>query len=142
MGETGFDPAAHGWRLRDDEGFIAHVGPFWERTGEDGVPRFAFLADARHENLRGVVQGGMVMTALDRAMGVTCWHINEWRPQATVQLDVHFVDAVRIGDFVEAEVGVVRRTRSLTFLEGALLVDGRTVATGKGIWKALKPPPA
>ena len=30
---------------------------------------------------------------------MTCWYANERQPQATVQLDVHFIDAVQIGEF-------------------------------------------
>ncbi len=40
----------------------------------------------------------MLMTFADRAMGRTCWYANERQPQATVQLDMHFVDAVQVGE--------------------------------------------
>jgi acyl-coenzyme A thioesterase PaaI-like protein len=62
--------------------------------------RYAFLAEHKHHNRRGVVQGGMLMAFADRSMGMTCWYANERQPQATVQLDVHFVDAVKVGEFV------------------------------------------
>ena len=54
-----------------------------------------------------------------------------------MQLDVHFVDAVKIGEFVEARCQVVRRTRSLVFMNGELVVGDRIVATAKGVWKTL-----
>ncbi len=99
--------------------------------------RYAFLAEHKHHNRRGVVQGGMLMTFADRSMGMTCWYANERQPQATVQLDVHFVDAVKVGEFVEAKCQVVRRTRSLVFMSGDLMVGDRVVATAKGVWKTL-----
>ena len=135
-----FDPAAHGWEPYSDEGFIGLVGPFWTRkdSGKDGTThRFAFLAAPKHHNRRGVVQGGMLMTFADRAMGMTCWYANERKAQATVHLDVHFVDAVEIGEFVEARCRVVRRTRALIFMSAELVVGERTVATANGVWKAL-----
>jgi len=95
------------------------------------------LAERKHHNRRGYVQGGMLMTFADRSMGMTCWYANERQPQATVQLDVSFVDAVKIGEFVEAKCTVVRRTRSLIFMSGDLVVGTRIVATAKGVWKAL-----
>ena len=131
-----FDPASAGWEPYGDEGFIGLVGPFWMQPSGDGY-RYAFLAEPKHHNRRGVVQGGMLMTFADRAMGMTCWYANGRVPQATVQLDVHFVDAVQIGEFVEANCEVVRRTRSLIFMTGVLVVGPRVVATAKGIWKAL-----
>ena len=132
------DPAAAGWEPYTDDGFVGLVGPFWSRpqAGTD-TPQFAFLAEHKHHNRRGVVQGGMLMTFADRAMGTTCWYANEQRPQATVHLDVHFVDGVQVGEFVEMHAKVVRRTRSLIFMSGELMVAERVVATANGVWKAL-----
>ena len=131
-----FDPAAAGWELYRDEGFIGLVGPFWSRPNGDSV-LYAFLAESKHHNRRGVVQGGMLMTFADRSMGMTCWYANERQPQATVQLDMHFIDAVQIGEFVEAKCKVVRRTRSLIFMSAELVVGTRVVATANGVWKTL-----
>jgi acyl-coenzyme A thioesterase PaaI-like protein len=77
------------------------------------------------------------MTFADRAIGMTAWHANDRQPQATIQLDMHFIDAVQIGEFVEARAHVVRRTRSVIFMSGTLLVGSRVVATATGIWKTL-----
>jgi acyl-coenzyme A thioesterase PaaI-like protein len=106
-----FDPAADGWETYDADGFIGLVGPFWMKPDGEGY-RYAFLAEPKHHNRRGVVQGGMLMTFADRSMGMTSWYANGKKPQATVHLDVHFVDAVQIGEFIEAKCRVVRRTRS------------------------------
>jgi uncharacterized protein (TIGR00369 family) len=135
-----FDPAADGWQPYTDEGFIGLVGPLWTRIdGETHL--FAFTAQPKHHNRRGVVQGGMLMTFADRALGMTAWYANERQPQATVQLDVHFIDAVQIGDFVEARCTVVRRTRSLLFMSGTLVVGTRVVLSANGVWKTLRRKP-
>jgi acyl-coenzyme A thioesterase PaaI-like protein len=64
--------------------------------------------------------------------------VREWAgPQATVQLDVQFVEAVQIGEFVEANCRVVRRTRALVFMRAELVVGERIVATANGVWKTL-----
>jgi acyl-coenzyme A thioesterase PaaI-like protein len=135
VGKT-FDPAVAGWEPYRDEGFIGLVGPFWSRPSGDSV-LYAFMAEPKHHNRRGVVQGGMLMTFADRSMGMTCWYANERQPQATVQLDMHFVDAVQVGEFVEAKCRVVRRTRSLIFMAAELVVGTRVVATANGVWKTL-----
>ena len=135
-----FDPPAAGWEPYRDEGFIGLVGPFWSRpqkTDMGDSVRFAFMPAPKHHNRRGVVQGGMLMTFADRSMGMTCWYANERQPQATVQLDMHFIDAVQVGEFVEAKCRVVRRTRSLVFMAAELVVGERVVATANGVWKTL-----
>src|SRR5581483_8552427 len=125
-----FDPAAAGWQPygHDDTGFIGLVGPFWSRPKKTEFGdsfEYAFMAAPKHHNRRGVVQGGMLMTFADRSMGMTCWYANERQPQATVQLDMQFIDAVQIGEFVEAHCKVVRRTRTVIFMDAELKVGER-----------------
>src|SRR5256885_16549286 len=129
-------PAAHGGETYPGEGFVGLVGPFWMKQEGAGY-RYGFLAEKKHHNRRGVVQGGMIMTFADRSLGMTAWYANNKQPQATVHLDVHFVDAVQIGEFVEAKGRVVRATRSLLFMSGEVIVGDRTVATANGVWKTL-----
>lgn len=132
-----FDPAAEGWELHTDTGFIGLVGPLWVRRSGESLA-FGFQADPKHHNSRGVVQGGMLMTLADRALGVAAWEANDRQPQATIQLDVHFVDAAQIGEFVEARCQIVRRTKSLTFMSASLQIGERVVATASGIWKTVR----
>ncbi len=131
-----FDPAAAGWETYGDDGFVGLVGPFLMKKDGESY-RYAFVAEHKHHNRRGVVQGGMIMTFADRSLGMTAWYANEKKPQATVHLDVHFIDAVQIGEFVEMTARVVRRTRSLIFMSGELTVGERVVATANGVWKSL-----
>ncbi|HLH87453.1 MAG TPA: PaaI family thioesterase [Xanthobacteraceae bacterium] len=130
------DLAADGWQPDDDEGFVALVGPIWRRTSGE-TDRYAFMAEPKHHNRRGVVHGGMLMTFADRAIGRACRYANGHQPQATVQLDMHFVDAVQVGELVEAKCRIVRRTRSVMFASADLTVGPRVVATAKGVWKTL-----
>jgi acyl-coenzyme A thioesterase PaaI-like protein len=134
--DEGFDPASGGWQPISDDGFIGLVGPIWQKSDENGM-RFAFLADVKHRNRRRVVHGGMIMTFADRAFGMTARHATGQKPQATIQLDVHFVSPVQIGEFVEVRPEVVRRTRSMIFMKGDLMIAARVVATANGIWKIL-----
>ncbi|MBM6595300.1 PaaI family thioesterase [Microvirga pudoricolor] len=131
-----FDPASHGWVSIADDGFIGLVGPIWQKSTESGM-RFAFLSDSKHHNRRGVVHGGMIMTFADRALGMTARHHTGNKPHATIQLDVQFLDAVQIGEFIESRAEVVRQTRSLIFMKADLIVGTRVVAAANGIWKIL-----
>jgi len=135
------EPAAHdlaaaAWEPDDDSGFLALVGPILKRKSGE-TDHYAFVAEAKHHNRGGVVHGGMLMTFADRAIGRMCRYANEHQPQATVQLDVHFVDAVQVGELVEAKCRVVRRTRALMFATAELTVGPRVVATASGVWKTL-----
>lgn len=81
----------------------------------------------------------MLMTFADRAMGQTVRSALGTGPIATVQFDMHFVEAARVGDFVVARAWIVRATAAIVFVEARLQVDERLIASAKGIWKRLRP---
>lgn len=127
---------ADGWKSADISAFITLVGPILYRDDAEGL-RLGFLAGPKHENSRGVVQGGMIATFCDRSLAMACRRANNDLPQATIELSIRYIDAVHIGEFVEIVPEVVRKTRSVTFLRGTATVGNRTVATADGIWKIL-----
>ena len=128
---------AGGWEPFPDEGFIDLVGPIVMRRGADGLRAFGFVAAQKHANLIGVAHGGMLMTLADRALGLAAWDASGGRPCVTIQFDMQFVSAVRMGDFVEIAPEVFRLTASLVFLRGALKVGERPVGAASGVWKIL-----
>ena len=132
--ETAQSPDPAGWTAFDDPGFIAHVGPVWHR--DDGA--YGFRAEEKHANLIGVVQGGMLMTFADRALGVAAMAAADGANCVTIQLDMQFVGAGRIGDWIEARPEIVKRTNSLVFLRTDLTRGTDTVASATGIWKILR----
>ncbi|MCJ2026819.1 PaaI family thioesterase [Methylobacterium sp. J-067] len=127
------DPAASGWVHIEDEGFIATVGPLYVR---DGV--YAFRASQKHANLIGVVHGGMLMSFADRAMGVTAMAAADGASCVTIQLEMKFLEAGRMDDWLTCESTVVKRTGSLVFMRGEVRDGERLVATGDGVWKILR----
>jgi uncharacterized protein (TIGR00369 family) len=134
---SAFDPAAEGWIIRDDEpGLISLVGPLWQR-GEGKSITFGFLAQEKHLNRRNVVHGGTLMTFADQALGLTAREMTGGLPQATIQLDTHFLAPAVAGEFIAIHAEVVRHTRSILFLRGTLSVGERVIATAQGIWKVL-----
>ena len=86
-----------GWNSVDASGFIALVGPLWHRVA-DGLHEYALIAEDKHHNRRGVVQGGVLMTFADRSCGMTARFVSGSPSLATVQFDTQFVDAAKIGE--------------------------------------------
>jgi uncharacterized protein (TIGR00369 family) len=128
-----FDPAANGWERVQGHNFGELVGPIWRR----GDALFGFVSTDKHRNHRGIVHGGMLTTFADQAMGMTGRRATGEKPHATIEINMQFIGAVKVGDFVEAHCEIVRETRSLLFIESKLKVGSRIVATASGIWKIL-----
>jgi len=127
-----------GWSVVTDEGFIGLIGPFF-RLDTDTGPKFSFPTDARHHNLRGVLQGGALMTFADRCMGMAARAATQAARTATIQLNVQFIDAVQIGEMVETQPKLLRATRQMMFMETSLCVGERIVGAAQGVWKRLDP---
>ncbi len=128
---------ADGWTMVDTSGFLYLIGPLWQRM-VDGAPEFALVAQDKHHNRRGKVQGGLLMTFADRACGMTARFVSGRPTMATVQLDVHFIDAGNIGDILIARPRVIRTTRSLVFMTVEVKAEDRTIITANGVFKILK----
>ena len=45
-----------------------------------------------------------------------------------------------IGDFIEIQPEVIRKTQTLVFLRGMLMVGDRVVSSANGVWKILDRP--
>jgi acyl-coenzyme A thioesterase PaaI-like protein len=126
-----------GWTIVETSGFINLVGPLWQRM-VDGEPEYALVAEDKHHNRRGLVQGGLLMTFADRACGMTARFVSGRPTMATVQLDVHFVDAGKIGETLMARPRVIRTTRSLVFVSAEVKANDRTIIMANGVFKILK----
>jgi uncharacterized protein (TIGR00369 family) len=128
---------ADGWTMVKTSGFLSLIGPLWERV-VNGEPEYAILSQDKHHNRRNRVQGGMLMTLADRASGMIARLVSGRPTLATVQMDVHFVDAGKIGELLIARPRVVRVTHTLIFTTAEVVAEDRIVATASGVFKILK----
>jgi len=129
-----FDPAAHGWEKVKAHNFGDLVGPIWRR----GDPLFGFFASEKHGNHINIVHGGMLATFADQAMGMTAMRATGYKPHVTIEFNIQYIGAVKIGEFVEAHCEIVRITRSIIFMRSTLKVGDRIVASASGVWKILE----
>lgn len=128
---------AAGWTVVETSGFLNLIGPLWQRI-VNGDHEYAILAQDKHHNRRGLVQGGVLMTLADRASGMIARLVSGRPTLVTVQMDVHFIDPGEIGELLIAKPRVVRATRSLIFTTAEVIAGSRVVATASGVFKILK----
>jgi acyl-coenzyme A thioesterase PaaI-like protein len=128
---------ASGWTIVETTGFLHLVGPLWQRVVE-GEHEYALVAQDKHHNRRGLVQGGVLMTFADRTCGMTARFVSGRSKLATVQLDTHFVEACKIGETLISKPRVARSTRSLIFVSTEVTVDRRCIAMANGVFKILR----
>lgn len=126
-----------GWSIVETSGFLSLVGPLWQRV-VNGEHEYAIIAQDKHHNRRGLVQGGLLMTFADRASGMTARYVSGKPTLATVQMDTHFIDSAKIGEILISKPRVVRATRSLIFTTAEVTAGNRCIATASGVFKILR----
>src|ERR1700722_397182 len=125
---------ASGWTIVETSGFLNLAGPLWERI-VNGEYEYAIVAQDKHHNRRGLVQGGLLMTLADRSCGMIARYVSGRPTLATVQMDTHFVDSGKIGEILISKPRVVRATRSLIFLTTEVTANERCIAMASGVFK-------
>jgi acyl-coenzyme A thioesterase PaaI-like protein len=130
-----------GWERISVGDFSGQLGPFWMR-GTPGDRTIGFIAEARHTNKHlGTIHGGMLMTFADICLGFGAADALGNTNCTTAQLQLHFVAAGRVGDFVTCKPELVRRGAQLIFLRGLIIAGAKTIASTDGIWKVLDQKP-
>jgi uncharacterized protein (TIGR00369 family) len=120
-----------------DGGFAALIGPLFIRESNDG-PRFAFRAEAKHVNARGVVHGGMMTTFADQVLGLTIQRALHTIDVATINLNCDLVAIARAGDLIEGEATVTRVTTRLIFVKGTITCGDAVLTNASGIWARIR----
>lgn len=128
------DLVADGWKQIRPGAFINLVGPFYMRMVE-ARPQFCFRVAPKHDNTQGRPHGGMVMSFLDEALGLSTHIARPDEAFFTVGFDCQFIGGSVIGDLVVAETEVINATKSLMFMRGLCRVEDRVIASASGIWK-------
>ncbi|HVY17686.1 MAG TPA: PaaI family thioesterase [Rhodopila sp.] len=138
---SGYDPAANGWRALTGAAMPGGLGVPWARKVDDRW-RYGLLTGPEHANPASVVHGGVLMAFADHGLSFLAWEAAERAACATIQLNTHFLDATRLGEFLELQGEVTRRTRALVFVKGTIAALGarseRPVGAVDGIWRILR----
>ena len=129
------------WTPVRPSGFTRLVGPILVRH-DGALPRFGFRVEDKHDNTEDRAHGGMVMAFCDEALGLTAKAVLPEARMLTISFECQFIDAAKMGDFVEVDAEVVRSTRSLVFMRGTCHAAGRIIATCSGVWKIVHARPA
>ena len=128
---------ASGWTMVETTGFLHLIGPLWHRN-VGNEHEYALVAQDKHHNRRGLVQGGVLMTFADRTCGMSARYVSGRPTLATIQMDTHFVESGKIGEILTSKPRVVRSTRTLIFVSTEVTVGERCIAMANGVFKILK----
>ena len=126
----GFRPFPH------HEGFIGSNGPLYiGREGEEYVLGARILP--RHCNPMMIAHGGWLATLLDMTLPICARH-SAGVPDnflLTISLTLDYLGGAKVGSWVTGRAEVLKRTKRLVFVQGALSVDGEAITRGSGVFR-------
>jgi uncharacterized protein (TIGR00369 family) len=115
-------------------------GPYYERE-IDGRWQIGFRVKERHINHAGLCHGGVVSAFCDMQIRPVKLALGLTRFSPTVNLSVDFVASAQLGDWVQMEPELVRRTTKLMFSTALVKVGDQVVARTSAIYRLLSAGP-
>ena len=119
-------------------GFMKHNGGLLFRTINDNDYEFKVIINENHLNAAGITHGGFISSIIDAGAGTAAFRVTKDAICVTISLDIKFIGATKLGDEIIGSTKVVKKTKSLVFLECKLKSKDKIVATASGVWKILK----
>jgi uncharacterized protein (TIGR00369 family) len=114
--------------------FLEHIGPIHVRENADELT-LGLRAEERHANHRGTVQGGVLSTFADFALGRAIEaDAEDDKERATVSLTVDFLKPGKPGDWIESRTRVDRVGGTLAFADCSLMVEDREIVRARAVW--------
>ena len=117
--------------------FVNHVGKVYNKvvTREDGTKETwaAILIEPHHVNTWGFAHGGFMAACAE--IGTGGGYEAGGPPIVAVDLQIHFVAAPKLGQWLEIRGLVNKRTRSLVFAESKAFADGQLMFSATCIHK-------
>jgi acyl-coenzyme A thioesterase 13 len=114
--------------------FLEHIGPVHMREEESQLV-LGLRAEGRHANHRGTIQGGLLSTFADFALGRAIeTDAGDGRDRATVSLTVDFLKPAEPGAWIESRTRVDRVGATLAFADCSLTVEDREIVRARAVW--------
>lgn len=129
------------WSRREMKGLPAGLDALWTQKSDQGW-RYAIQLDESHANAQGMIHGGVMMTFLDHALSLLVWEQSGRAHCSTVQLDSHFLAAVKPPAFLVLEAEILKQGKKMAFVRGCLRQEDKLVMEATGVWSISQPRPS
>jgi len=114
--------------------FMEAVGPIYIRRGQ-GPLVSGIRIEHRHCNSNMVAHGGMLASLADVVLGIGGLELASVQGFfITITLTTDFVGPAPLGAWVECEPELVRRTRTMMFVQGLFRAGGKPVLRASGVF--------
>ena len=119
------------------KGFMQNIGDLSFKKIDETNYEFLIKVEEKFLNTGKIAHGGFIATIADTGMGNAA-HIAAGNTRSvTVNLDIKFISAGKQGDTLVGKVEILKKTKTLVFINCKILNSKGIVATASGTWKIL-----
>ena len=120
-----------------NKGFMKHLGGLELKKINETHYKFIVEVKEIHLNTGKIAHGGFLSTIADTGMGTAAHRIAGDRRCVTINLDVKFISAGKLGDKLKGKVEILKKTKTLVFINCKISNDKEIVVSASGTWKIL-----
>ena len=126
-------------KLMDEtnKGFMKHFGGLDLKKINETHYEFIVEVKEMHLNTGKIAHGGFLSTIADTGMGTAAHRVAGDRRCVTINLDVKFISAGQLGDKLKGKVEILKKTKTLVFINCEISNDKEIVVSASGTWKIL-----
>lgn len=120
-----------------NKGFMKHLGGLELKQISDTQYEFIVEIKEMHLNTGKIAHGGFLSTIADTGMGTAAHKVAGDRRCVTINLDMKFISAGQLGDKLKGDVKILKKTKTLVFINCEISNDKEIVVSASGTWKIL-----
>ena len=120
-----------------NKGFMKHLGGL--ELKQISETQYEFIVEVKeiHLNTGKIAHGGFLSTIADTGMGTAANRVAGDRRCVTINLDMKFISAGKLGDKLKGDVKILKKTKTLVFINCEISNDKEIVVSASGTWKIL-----
>jgi len=120
-----------------NQGFMKHNGGLSLKKIDNSNYEFKVEVKNFHLNTGKIAHGGFLSTIADTGMGTAAHQSAGNKRCVTISLDVKFIYPAFQGQFLDGNIKILKKTKSLIFIECKIQNQESIVVLSSGVWKIL-----
>jgi|TARA_A100001011_G_C14167221_1_gene780874 uncharacterized protein (TIGR00369 family) len=120
-----------------NKGFMKYLGGLDLKKINENQYEFSVEVKEMHLNTGKIAHGGFLSTIADTGMGTAAHQIAGDKRCVTINLDIKFISAAKLQEILKGRVKILKKTKTLVFINCEISNDKEIVVSASGTWKIL-----
>lgn len=120
-----------------NQGFMKHIGGLDLKKIDELNYEFSVKVEPIHLNTGKIAHGGFLSTIADTGMGTAAHRVAGDKRCVTINLDIKFISAAVNGEELIGKVKILKKTKTLVFINCEVENQKGIIISASGTWKIL-----